>query len=375
MRQPFRAIADRHAHRFGRAVVLEDDRAPPVDHRPLDRHGTGRCGVDCDLERGEIISAADGLRQFQHAREHGRHKLGVSDAILRDEIEEALLVEALHDDDRPAAPERAADPGQRRGVIERRRREIDLAFAKPPDIQPRGERRQRLIGRLIGQRTQHALGSPGGARGIEHRRSERLVANRRCGKLSGRLRQIAQARACPGPIDDETEFDLGAIAQRRERDLALRLRRDEHLRLAVVDDIGEFACGQKRIDGSVIEPGSLARRAALDEPRMVLHEDGVVVEPPEANRAQEMRQTVAARFELAIGDGFARSPHDDGRLVGARFGMPPRIHASDLPWRSAGLLLAGPEQCHRRRSAPRLQRPSTAIKLSTPTGEMRNSPE
>jgi hypothetical protein len=172
MREPFRAVANRHAHRFGRAVVLEDDRPPPVDHRLLDPHGTGRCGVDCDLERGEIISEAHGLWQFQHAREHGRHKLGVSDAILLDEFEEALLDESLHDDDRAAAPERAADPGQRRRVVERRRRKVNLAFAKPPDIQPRGERRQRLSGRLIGQRTQHTLGSSGRARGIEHRRSQ-----------------------------------------------------------------------------------------------------------------------------------------------------------------------------------------------------------
>ena len=32
MRQPFGAVAGGEAHAFGHAVVLEDDRSPPVDH-------------------------------------------------------------------------------------------------------------------------------------------------------------------------------------------------------------------------------------------------------------------------------------------------------------------------------------------------------
>ena len=44
----------------------------------------------------------------------------MGDAILLDQRKEALRVEPLHDDDRPAAPDRPADAGQRRRVIERR---------------------------------------------------------------------------------------------------------------------------------------------------------------------------------------------------------------------------------------------------------------
>jgi hypothetical protein len=65
---------------------------------------------------------------------------------------------------------------------------------------------------------------------------------------------------------------------------------------------------------------------------MVLHEDGIVVETFQREGAQVMRELVSARFEFAI-----RSLRDVGDTS--------------------------------------LQRPSTAIKLSTPTGEMRNSPE
>ena len=254
MGEPFGAVAKRHPHRFGGAVIFEDDRPPPVDHRPLDRDRTRRSGVDGDLERCEIVSPARRFGQLQHAREHGRHELGMGDAILLDERKEAFRVEPLHDDDRPAAPDRAADAGQRRRVIERRGREVDLAVAKPPDVQPCGERRQRHGGRLVGQRTQHALGPSSRAGRIEHRRAQRFIGQRGCGTIGGRLAEIAHARPFAGPIDDETELDPGAIGERRERDLALGLRGDEHLRQAVVDDEGELGRGQIRIDAGVVEP-------------------------------------------------------------------------------------------------------------------------
>src|SRR5271167_2765006 len=63
---------------------------------------------------------------------------------------------------------------------------------------------------------------------------------------------------------------------------------------------------------------------------MVLHEDGVVIKPPEAGRAEEMRQAVAARFELAITDALARSRHHDGGLIGARLGVLAWIHVRIL---------------------------------------------
>jgi hypothetical protein len=64
---------------------------------------------------------------------------------------------------------------------------------------------------------------------------------------------------------------------------------------------------------------------------VVFHEDGVVIEPLEADRAQKMCEPIAARFKLAIGDSFTRSPHDNGRLVGALKGVRTRIHASPCP--------------------------------------------
>ena len=65
---------------FGRAVIFEDDRAPPVDHRLLDWDGTRRSAMDRSLQRRKIITRAHFARQLQQAREHGRYKLRVGDA-------------------------------------------------------------------------------------------------------------------------------------------------------------------------------------------------------------------------------------------------------------------------------------------------------
>ena len=61
---------------------------------------------------------------------------------------------------------------------------------------------------------------------------------------------------------------------------------------------------------------------------------GIVVEPLKAGRAQEMREAVAARFELAIGDRFARRRHHDGGLIGARSSVLAWIHGRVLTQRA-----------------------------------------
>ena len=60
---------------------------------------------------------------------------------------------------------------------------------------------------------------------------------------------------------------------------------------------------------------------------MVLHEDGIVVATLEADVAQEMGELVATLVELAIGNGLARSRHDDRGLIGTSFRLQARIHA------------------------------------------------
>jgi hypothetical protein len=121
----------------------------------------------------------------------------------------------------------------------------------------------------------------------------------------GRLVQIADRSTRAGAIDDQAKDNVRAFSQGVERDFASGLRSDEHLRQAVVEDEGKLARRQERIDVGVVEPGPLAGSVALDEPRVVFHEQRIVVARFQADCAQEMGEPIAARLELPIRDGFA----------------------------------------------------------------------
>ena len=48
---------------FGVAVVLVDDRSPPVEHAALEVDGAGRRGVHDVAERRDVVAVADGVGQ------------------------------------------------------------------------------------------------------------------------------------------------------------------------------------------------------------------------------------------------------------------------------------------------------------------------
>jgi hypothetical protein len=115
------------------------------------------------------------FRQFQHAREHRGHQLGVGDAPFRDQFQVFFRIEIFHDDDGAAGADRKIDRGLRRRVIEWRRREVDHAFAVLPDLVQEIEDRQVLHRRLLRQRPQDAFRPAGGAGGIKHRGADAFV--------------------------------------------------------------------------------------------------------------------------------------------------------------------------------------------------------
>ena len=107
--------------------------------------GTGRGGVDRDLERRQVVARPHRFRQLQHAREHRRHQLAVGDAPSLDQLEITLRIEALHDDGGAAAADGEIDRGLRCRMIERRRREVDHAFAVVPELVQEIEQRQSAV--------------------------------------------------------------------------------------------------------------------------------------------------------------------------------------------------------------------------------------
>ena len=143
-------------------------------------------------------------------------------------------------------------------------------------------------------------------------------------------------------------------------------RHDDHPR-GRCDAVGDLA-GRRNELMSVVEPGRSPAAGHSTSPRMVLHEDGVVVEPLKPDRAQRCASRLL-RAQIAIGVvalGFAMMTAGWSAPARAPRYMrrPPLARAQSLP-------SSNHPYTHRRR----FQRPSTAIRLSTPTGEMRNRPE
>src|SRR5262249_4518496 len=119
-------------------------------------------------------------------------------------------------------------------------------------------------------------------------------------------------------VGDDAKLDLGAFLERLARDIELGERGDQDAGLAVVDDVGEVASGQIRVDAGEIETGPLAGAARLEVAAVVLHVDRIVIEPLEAATTKQMRQAVGARVELRVADGLAGIGHDEGRLMRAQ---------------------------------------------------------
>ena len=124
MFQPVLRRHVREAVEFRAAVVLVEDRSPPVEHLLLHLLRTRRRGVDRDLVRRQVEAAAFRLGHLQHAREHRRHPLARGDAIVLDGLQREQRIELRHHHDGAAERLRAGREAERCRVIHRRRRQI-----------------------------------------------------------------------------------------------------------------------------------------------------------------------------------------------------------------------------------------------------------
>ena len=153
-----------------------------------------------------------------------------------------------------------------------------------------------------------------------------LVGDRRFGQAGRRLLQADDALAFARAIDHDAEFQPGTLLEGLASHLELGARGDQDARFAVGDDVGEFACRQVGIHAGEIESGALAGAAGFEVTAVVLHEDGIVVQPLETAIAQQMRQPITARLERGIGHCLARVRHDESGLQWAEMHMLAGIH-------------------------------------------------
>jgi hypothetical protein len=138
-----------------------------------------------------------------------------------------------------------------------------------------------LLGRrLHRQRTENSFRPSGGTGRIQHGRAKRLVGNRRCRISRRRLVEVPKPSAVALAVGNETKLDLRKAPQRCRRYVTVGLRRNQNFGFAVVENVGQLVRRQKRIDAGVIKARACAGATAFDIARIVLHEDGVVIETP-----------------------------------------------------------------------------------------------
>ena len=171
--------------------------APPVDHRALDLRRAGRCAMDDEAQRRQIVAALHLVRQPQQPHEHGRHHVHVGDAMARDQLQHVFGIEARFEHDFAAAAERQHAVGVRRRMVHRPVHQDDLVVVRLDAIGDAADpRRGRLLFRLH-RLAAHALGQAGGAGRVEHRRAadRRRPATPHACRASDPSRSCRRARA------------------------------------------------------------------------------------------------------------------------------------------------------------------------------------
>ena len=322
MREPVLGADQRRPDRLRGGVVLVDDRSPPVDHLLLDLHRARRGGVHHPLQAGHVIRITHGFRQFQHPDEHGRHELSVRDPVALDGIQRTLGVELLHDHRGDATGLHGHRPHRRRGVVERRRAQIDRIRVHPEADQGRHHAR-RLGRRDVRQFAFDSLGPAGGARRVLQQVAFDLVGDRRIRLIRNTFRVALPARqvACRNRTSDQQQRrqTVRQMLGQARAGLAQRRRPDDRLGAAVVDDVGRLGRGQVGVDRHVVQAAAPGRPHDRVDVLVVLHQDRDAVALAQTGLPELVRQPVGPGFQLVEGDHRAGRVKDDSGLVGAQY--------------------------------------------------------
>ena len=317
--RPFMAI-DEDAAAFGCRVILEDHRPEPGDGAFLDMCGTGRGAVQDPAQGRGVVFRFRGFRQLQHPVQHGRHHMRVRDAVFGNQTQRFFRVPFVHQHATDAGIERETHiERQRCCVIERAGDQRQIAVAEGRRLGQLDQQRRNGCGLLAID----ALGMAGRARGVHHLRAEHGIGN--VAALFGFDRHVIGGKARQG------------AANRELRDQALRLARrfggrgrkarigDEGLRLAIVDDIGDFRALEVPVDRRQAETAALAGDHRFDEFRPVGTEQRHRVAGLQARPPERAHQPIGARVELAI-TAIAGLRHNRRPVRGLRR-MPGHHHA------------------------------------------------
>jgi hypothetical protein len=273
-----------------------------------------------DLEARHVVAVADLLGQPEEAGEHRRHELDVGDPVALDEPQAPLGVEALHHHDRGPEPVGRERAEQRGRVVEGSREQEDLSRADSPLGLAHGDLHGgcgRVAHRRAGEGLADALGSAGGAGGVEHLPALLLVLHRAvrgCGEQVVVALEAGQAGAHGDADRYPRQVEPGDEVGHR--------RRSDHCRDPCVGEhVLHLGRQEMAVDGDVVEPGPVGAPGHLEVLAVVLHEDREVIPGAQVPRSQGVGEPAGAVLELGVGRHLPGATKDGGRGVGTRLGV------------------------------------------------------
>ena len=286
--------------------------------------------MDGGLERGQVMPAAHPFGQFQHPAEHRRDELAVRHPVALDQAQVLLGIEFLHDDHGPAVADGQVDRRLRRRVIQRGGREVGKPVPVLPQPGQEAEHGELVTGRDVVQGPHDALGPAGRARGVQHRRPQAFIGYRRAGEGAGRFLEVSEDAVVSGAVHDQAGRQPRAVPRRLQGHLAARPGGDQEPGGAVVQDVGQLRRGQVGVDARVVQARPLPRTAGLQVPVVVLHEDGIVIQPAQPPGAQQMSQPVSPGLVLGVRNALAGRGHHERGLTGPLTSMRTWVHRIPL---------------------------------------------
>src|SRR3546814_7773313 len=98
MRKPFLGTAEGERAGFGPAIMLEDERHPPVDHCFLEMRRTGRRAMHDDAEARQVVAVTKLLRKLEQQLDHRRNDEQLRYLLSFDSRETQIAIEPRLDD-------------------------------------------------------------------------------------------------------------------------------------------------------------------------------------------------------------------------------------------------------------------------------------
>ncbi len=246
--------------------------------------------------------------------------------VLLDQRQCLLGIEVLHRDHRAAEPHGAHRIEQRRGVVERRGREVDGVRVHPPDGRHHPHLDRLLPDRGAGALVPHAFRSPRGPRRIQHPRPLELLVEWKSRIPVARL--VVRLVTGNGILaDHQANLHPRHLVDELRGDIVKRVADDEHLRVAIVEDVRDLVRVEVRVDAGEIQPGSLRGPARLEVLDPVLHQHRDVIAEAQPRVPEQLRELIGTIVQLRVGDNFSASCHHVRRMSGPLQGVLTGPHA------------------------------------------------